>query len=110
MTVSLEEFGALKNRVAALETTIDTLVAQLDDNAKNNGGALSDSYANLGSAGNDEYTVTNLTNYIVKFKDLAGTEHTLGAAGGSQEAATAVGLSSEITDLETASKVSVAAV
>lgn len=107
---TLQEFANLKGRVASLEAVVDALVAQLDDNAKNNAGALTDSYAALGATGNDQYTVTNQTNSLVKFTDGAGTEHVLGAAGGANEAATAVGMSPGITQLVTDGVVTAVAV
>ena len=107
---SIEEFNALKTRVAAIESAVDAISAQLDDDYTNNSGALTDNYSNKGLAANDQYTITNLKNYIVKFRDANGAELTLGAAGGARESAVATGLTSQITDLETAGIISVAAV
>lgn len=110
MSVPQEQFDALKTRVTALEGAIDALATQLDDDAKNNAGALTDSYAALGASGNDQYTVTNLKNHLVAFVDGSGVPHTLAAAGSSDEAATITGLTAAITQLETDGYVSVAAV
>ena len=106
---SIEEFNALKVRVAALESAVDAISAQLDDDFTNNSGALSDNYSDKGLAANDQYTVTNLKNYLVKFKDASGAEHTLGAAGGARESSVVTGLTAQITDFETAGIVSKAA-
>lgn len=96
---TLAQFQVLAGRVAALEGNVDALAAQLDDDAKNNAGALTDAYAPLGATGNDQYTVTNLTNSLVVFTDAAGVAHTLGAAGGANEAVVATGLNAGISKL-----------
>ena len=107
---SIEEFNALKTRVTAIETAVDAVVAQLADDFTNNAGTLTDNYSDKGLLTNDQYTITNLKNYMVKFKDAAGGEHTLGAAGGMYESSVATGLTAQITDLETAGIISKSAI
>ena len=96
---TIEQFNRLQSRVTSLEASVDALAAQLDDNAKNNAGALTDDYADLGASGNNQYTVTNQKAYMVKFTDGNGTVYQLGVAGGADEAATVTGMSSELTQL-----------
>jgi len=104
-----EEFNALKARVASVETTFEALTTQLvvDQGAIL---AASPAYEGFGLVGNDQYIVTNLKNYMVKFVDGNGTEHFLGAAGGANEDTTITGLTAQIDDLVTASIVTKAAV
>lgn len=82
MTISREEFNALKTRVALLETKYEAILAKQDLDT----GITGTNYGAVGNVvSNDPKTVTNVTaslpgrpkGFMVKIKDLSTAEHML---------------------------------
>ena len=101
---------ALEARISTLETKFNNVIDKQEDDVTNNEGAMTTGYDAFKSDYPVEYTVTNLRTWGIKFEDKQGNGIFLGRAGGSDEAASAFGVTAQMTELETNSDVTIVAV
>lgn len=101
---------SLETRVAALEASVNGIVAKQEADVTDNSGAMTTGYDALAVDAAVGYTITNLRSWGLKFEDGRGNVLQLGRAGGPDEAIVAYGVTAQMTELETNSDITIVVV